>query len=118
MTDKEFSRLYGLTRSNYERIAFSYVCDKEDARDIVTDCFLYLWEHRDEVKDDNISVRKVTSEISGIAPAGSAAYLSKSIITFIVDALFPSMYLYASSYCSNAKRFEISGSRFTIPLLT
>lgn len=54
MTDKEFSRLYGLTRSNYERIAFSYVCDKEDARDIVTDCFLYLWEHRDEVKDDNV----------------------------------------------------------------
>lgn len=26
----------------------------EEARDIVTDCFLYLWGHRHEVEDRNI----------------------------------------------------------------
>lgn len=54
MTDREFCKLYELSRSNYERIAFSYVNDKEEARDIVTDCFLYLWGHRHEVEDRNI----------------------------------------------------------------
>ena len=49
MTDREFCKLYELSRPFYERIAFSYMYDKEEARDIVTDCFLYLWRHRQEV---------------------------------------------------------------------
>ena len=51
MTDREFCKLYELSRPFYERIAFSYMYDKEEARDIVTDCFLYLWRHRQEVED-------------------------------------------------------------------
>lgn len=54
MTDREFCKLYELSRPFYERIAFSYMYDKEEARDIVTDCFLYLWRHRQEVEDRNI----------------------------------------------------------------
>lgn len=54
MTDREFCKLYELSRPFYERIALSYVDDKEEARDIVTDCFLYLWRHRQEVEDRNI----------------------------------------------------------------
>ena len=86
MTDREFSRLYELSRSNYERIALSYVCDREEAQDIVTDCFLYLWEHRGGVDEKNIkgylylavrnrcvsclrsrqSLKKAKEEISGL----------------------------------------------------
>lgn len=54
MTDREFCKLYELSRPFYERIAFSYMYDKEEARDIVTDCLLYLWRHRQEVEDRNI----------------------------------------------------------------
>lgn len=54
MTEKEFSKLYELSRNNFERIAFSYLYDKEMARDIVSDCFIYLWEHRAMLTHENI----------------------------------------------------------------
>lgn len=44
-----FSRLFLESRKSFENIAFSYVHERNAAEDIVTDCFLYLWEHRNEV---------------------------------------------------------------------
>lgn len=44
-----FSRLFLEYRKSFENIAFSYVHDRSAAEDIVTDSFLYLWEHRNDV---------------------------------------------------------------------
>lgn len=44
-----FSRLFLESRKSFENIAFSYVHERNAAEDIVTDSFLYLWEHRNEV---------------------------------------------------------------------
>lgn len=54
MTEKEFSDLYDLSKSNFERIAFSYTYDNEAAKDIVNDCFVWLWEHKEELTFENI----------------------------------------------------------------
>lgn len=54
LTADDFSRLFE-GRRNFENIAFSYVHDRDAAKDIVTDCFIYLWEHRDKLEgEDNI----------------------------------------------------------------
>lgn len=36
-------------RENYENIAFSYIHDRDAARDIVNDVFVHIWEKRDEI---------------------------------------------------------------------
>lgn len=36
-------------RENYENIAYSYIHDRDAARDIVNDVFVHLWEKRDEI---------------------------------------------------------------------
>lgn len=36
-------------RENYENIAFSYIHDRDAAKDIVNDAFVHLWEKRDEI---------------------------------------------------------------------
>ncbi|MCM1501238.1 MAG: RNA polymerase sigma-70 factor [Bacteroidales bacterium] len=54
MTEQEFSTLYNLSRKSFEKIAFSYTYDREAARDIVSDCFIYLWEHRSGLTQENI----------------------------------------------------------------
>lgn len=36
-------------RENYENIAFSYIHDRDAARDIVNDVFAHLWEKREEI---------------------------------------------------------------------
>lgn len=43
----EFGKLFSDYRMRYIRIAHSYVHDMDVAKDIVTDCFLYVWEHRE-----------------------------------------------------------------------
>lgn len=43
----EFGKLFSELRMRYIRIAYSYVRDMDAAKDIVTDSYLYLWEHRE-----------------------------------------------------------------------
>lgn len=55
LTAEAFGRLFLECRSSFESIAFSYVNDSDAAKDIVTDSFMYLWEHRDTLEgEDNI----------------------------------------------------------------
>lgn len=43
----EFGKLFSDYRMRYIQIACSYVRDLDVAKDIVTDCYLYLWEHKE-----------------------------------------------------------------------
>lgn len=46
----DFGKLFSEFRMRYIRIAYSYVQDMDAAKDIVTDCYLYIWEHRDTLQ--------------------------------------------------------------------
>lgn len=55
LTAEAFGRLFLECRSSFENIAFSYINDSDAAKDIVTDSFMYLWEHRETLEgEDNI----------------------------------------------------------------
>lgn len=55
LTAEAFGILFLECRSMFENIAFSYINDSDAAKDIVTDSFMYLWEHRDTIEgEDNI----------------------------------------------------------------
>lgn len=43
----EFGKLFSEYRMRYIQIARSYVRDLDVAKDIVTDCYLYIWEHKE-----------------------------------------------------------------------
>ena len=53
--DVSFEELYNCYKVRFERFAISYIQDRSVAEDIVTDSFVYWWEHRDRVgsKDEN-----------------------------------------------------------------
>lgn len=50
LTREKFSELFTKYRTAFERIAYHYTGDHMAAEDIVTDCFLSLWDKRDEVE--------------------------------------------------------------------
>lgn len=50
LTREKFSELFSKYRTAFERIAYHYTGDYMAAEDIVTDCFLTLWDKRDEVE--------------------------------------------------------------------
>lgn len=55
LTSDEFGVFFSEYKSHFINIAFSYVHDWDIAKDIVTDCFVYLWENRDALNwDQNI----------------------------------------------------------------
>lgn len=47
LTADEFGNFFSEYRPLYIKLAYSYVHDIDVAKDLVTDCFLYIWEHRD-----------------------------------------------------------------------
>lgn len=49
MDMQEFDRLYAEYKPRFIIIACSYLRDKVLAEDLVTDCFLYFWENREEI---------------------------------------------------------------------
>lgn len=51
LTLEEFNRLFN-DKERFIRIAYSYINDMEMATDIVTDSFMYLWEHRENLDSD------------------------------------------------------------------
>lgn len=51
LTSEEFNRLFN-DKERFIRIAYSYINDMEMATDIVTDSFMYLWEHRENIDSD------------------------------------------------------------------
>lgn len=55
LTAETFGKLFSEYKGVFDNIAFSYINDSDAAKDIVTDCFMYLWEHRSTLEeDDNI----------------------------------------------------------------
>lgn len=50
LTREKFSELFTKYRAAFERIAYHYTGDHMAAEDIVTDCFLSLWDKRNEVE--------------------------------------------------------------------
>ena len=50
LTKERFSELFTNYRTAFEKIAYSYTGDRMAAEDIVTDCFLMLWEKREIVE--------------------------------------------------------------------
>lgn len=52
ISSEKFVRLYSEYRQRYITIAKSYVHDEHVAEDIVTDSFIYYWEHRDELEPE------------------------------------------------------------------
>ncbi|WP_018666989.1 RNA polymerase sigma-70 factor [Bacteroides gallinarum] len=55
-----FNRLYEKYNRRFIRFAKSYVVENEVAEDIVSDTFMYYWEHKQVVVEQNISAYLLT----------------------------------------------------------
>lgn len=53
LTEEEFGRIFSRCRQMFVKIANSYVHDDSAAEDIVNECFIRMWEKRDELKTEN-----------------------------------------------------------------
>lgn len=49
LTEKLYEDLFKEYRKGFEYLAFSFLGDREEARDVVSQCFTKLWEKRDTV---------------------------------------------------------------------
>ena len=49
LTSDEFGKFFSEYKNRFVSIAYGYVHDTDIAKDIVTDSFMYLWEHREQV---------------------------------------------------------------------
>ena len=49
--DNEYSKVYGIYFPRLVRFSVSYVVSRQEAENIVQDIFLYLWEHKEMIKD-------------------------------------------------------------------
>lgn len=47
-----FELLFVRNRKMFERLAFFQIGNEEEARDIVSKCFLSLWEHREQIRPE------------------------------------------------------------------
>ncbi len=70
LTEEEFGRIFSRCRPMYVKIANSYIHDDSAAEDIVNECFIRMWEKREELKTENYE-----------------AYAFKSIINRCLDHL-------------------------------
>ena len=57
LTLDEFNRIYSEYKPRFTVIAHSYVRNIEQAKDIVSDSFLYVWENRDRISFETRSVQ-------------------------------------------------------------
>lgn len=53
LTEEEFGRIFSRCRQMFVKIANSYVHDDSAAEDIVNECFIRMWERREELKTEN-----------------------------------------------------------------
>lgn len=53
LTEEEFGRIFSRCRQMFVKIANSYIHDDSAAEDIVNECFIRMWEKRDELKTEN-----------------------------------------------------------------
>lgn len=53
LTEEEFGRIFSRCRQMFVKIANSYVHDDSAAEDIVNECFIRMWEKREELKTEN-----------------------------------------------------------------
>lgn len=60
LTLDEFNRIYSEYKHRFTVIAHSYVRDIEQAKDIVSDSFLYVWENRERISFESRSVQAYT----------------------------------------------------------
>ena len=63
MDMQEFDRLYAEYKPRFIVIAHSYLRDKVLAEDLVTDCFMYFWEKREEI---GMTTENIPAYILGI----------------------------------------------------
>lgn len=49
LTSDEFGKFFSEYKNRFVSIAYGYVHDTDIAKDTVTDSFMYLWEHREQV---------------------------------------------------------------------
>lgn len=49
-----FKQFFTESRKKFEKIAYFQIGDEEEAKDIVSKCFLSLWERRETLKEDQI----------------------------------------------------------------
>ena len=49
-----FELIFVKNRKMFEKIAYFQIGNEEEAKDIVSKCFMSLWEHRNEIRKDNI----------------------------------------------------------------
>jgi len=54
LTYKIFEQTFKENRKTLERVAYYLIGDSEEARDIVGQCFLTLWEKRNEIQQDKV----------------------------------------------------------------
>lgn len=54
LSKKLYEDLFKENREIFEFLAYSYVGDHEQARDIVSDCFAKLWEKRDSIISESV----------------------------------------------------------------
>lgn len=47
-----FELLFVRNRKMFERLAFFQIGNEEEARDIVSKCFMSMWEHRDQIREE------------------------------------------------------------------
>ena len=52
--NETFELIFVKNRKMFEKIAYFQVGNEEEAKDIVSKCFMSLWEHRNEIRKDNI----------------------------------------------------------------
>ena len=49
-----FELLFIKNRKMFERLAYLQIGSEEEAKDIVSKCFMSLWEHRDNIRKDQV----------------------------------------------------------------
>jgi len=54
LTYKIFEQTFKENRKTLERVAYYLIGDSEEARDIVGQCFLTLWEKRNDIQQDKV----------------------------------------------------------------
>lgn len=52
--NETFELIFVKNRKMFEKIAYFQIGNEEEAKDIVSKCFMSLWEHRNEIRKDNI----------------------------------------------------------------
>ena len=49
-----FELLFVKNRKMFERLAYLQIGNEEEAKDIVSKCFMSLWEHRNNIREEQV----------------------------------------------------------------